>query len=377
MKTSRSASTPPEVSRLSRRREEPISGIVRLEAQPAPGEADDGEGVLFWYGATRIAKAENSRRYRIENRLERLPRARSFVGRWLPADLLEDVHTVIVLRPYLDRSTREQLDALRRRGIRLVADFDDLLFDCPLSDFPPAEKLFHRPRMALRLRAYRAGLGAFDAFTCSTEPIAEALRRLRPDAPVRTVPNVPSPCWIERGWDRYGHLAWRPGDPKVMRYLPGSPSHDRDFAVVEDVLAEFMRAHADVELEVVGYLKFRRSKFPRDRVRQRAKVRYDELPAILLSTWVNLVPLAPNVYSASRSALKFLEAAAFDVPTIATPSADLLRVADERVLAARSASDWRHHLELLGSEPGQARTAFRRTPRGARSERIQTRSTNS
>ena len=163
-----------------------------------------GDGVLFWYGAPHVAVAENSRRYRVTNRLEVLPAARSFVGRVIPAAMLAAVHTVVSLRPFVDSVALRQLARLRVAGIHLVADYDDLLFDCPLTDFPGADHLLRRLRIARRLETYRSSVQHFDAFTASTRPIAHALRAMRPDAAISVVPNQPSPAWVARGW-----ASWR------------------------------------------------------------------------------------------------------------------------------------------------------------------------
>jgi len=283
---------------------------------PEPAAFGQGEGLLFWYGAEHIARAENSRRYRIENRLAALPAARRFVGRRLPEAALSGVRLVLAVRPFIDSVARQEIDRLRARGVAVWADYDDLLFAGELDDLPNARKLWSRLRWKRRLPIYRAGLDAFDAFTCTTPPIAEALTRARPDKPVHLVPNVPSSRWIEQGWKRSGGLAWRPGLPRVLRYFPGSPSHDEDFAAVEDSLARLLTEVADLELEIVGYLNFQSRKFPRQRVRHRPKVPYDDLPSLLLPTWLNLVPLAPTPYSLARSNIKELEAEAFDVPSV-------------------------------------------------------------
>jgi hypothetical protein len=281
-----------------------------------PAVFGGGRGVLFWYGAEHVARAENSRRYRIENRLEHLSEARSYTGRQLPDRLLEGVRLVISVRPFVDRVARREFDRLRARGVSLWADYDDLLFDGSLDDFPNARRFWHRLRWRRRLPVYREGLDAFDGFTCTTAPIAEALSSACPDAEVHVVPNVPAPAWIERGWARYGHLAWRQGAPRVLRYFPGSPSHDEDFATVEDALVRLLHSVSDLELEIVGYLNFRQHRFPRGRVRHRPKVPYEELPRDLLPTWLNLVPLAPTPYSRARSTIKQQEAAAFGVPSV-------------------------------------------------------------
>jgi glycosyltransferase involved in cell wall biosynthesis len=306
-----------------------------------------GSGVLFWYGAPHVAVAENSRRYRIANRLQVLPAARSVVSRTIPEDMLAGVHTVVSLRPFVDSVALRQIARLRGVGIRLVADYDDLLFDCPPSDFPGADYLLRRLRIARRLETYRSSVHHFDAFTTSTWPIAHALRAIRPDAAISVVPNQPSPAWVARGWARYGACAWKPGDARIVRYLPGSPSHDRDFAMIEEALIAFLHLHTDVELEVVGYLKFHQRSFPPGRVRHLPKVDYELFPKVLLSTWINLVPLAPTVYSQARSALKLLEAAAFGVPSIATPSTDHARTAElpSPIHFAHTPAEWLEALD--------------------------------
>ncbi|HSC88983.1 MAG TPA: hypothetical protein VLC09_16990 [Polyangiaceae bacterium] len=281
-----------------------------------PDALADGEGLLFWYGATHIARAENSRRYRLENRLDQLPGARAFVGRDLSERALEGIDRVLVVRPFVDGPARRQLDALRRRGCRLWADYDDLLFDGELEQFPNASRFWQRMRLRRRLPVYRQGLDAFDAFTCSTEPIAEALRRLRPGVPVHVVPNVPSARWIANGWERYGTSAWSEGGPRVLRYFPGSPSHDEDFATVSATLAALLHQHPELSLEIVGYLRFDARPFPSERISHRPRVPHSELPELLLSTWLNLIPLAPTPYSLARSNIKELEASAFDVPSV-------------------------------------------------------------
>lgn len=282
---------------------------------PEPAAFGAGDGLLFWYGAEHVARAENSRRYRIENRLALLPEARVFVGRRLPPDVLRGVRVVLAVRPYVDRVARVEIREVRRRGIAVWADYDDLLFEGSLDDFPNARRFWARLRWRRRLPVYREGLAAFDGFTCTTEPIAEALRRARPDAPIELVPNVPSRRWIEDGWRRFVDRAWKPGDPLVLGYFPGSPSHDEDFAVVEETLARLLREFPELRLVVVGYLRFAREKFPADRLTVAPKVAYEDFPAMLLPTWLNLVPLADTPYSRARSDIKVLEAEAFDVPS--------------------------------------------------------------
>lgn len=336
------------------------TGLNREGALDAVSDGT-GDGVLFWYGAPHVAVALNSRRYRIDNRLERLPMARSFTGRTLPDEVLEGIHTVVSVRAYVDPKAAGQLARLRARGLHLIADYDDLLFACPPRDFPGYHQTLLKRRVVKKLDTYRSGLTHFDAFTASTTPIAEALRAARPDAPVATIPNRPSPAWFARGWSRFGDDRWQHGGPLVLRYLPGSPSHDHDFAVIADPMAEFLRRHDDVNFEVVGYLRFDSTHFPKGRVRHLAKVDYEAFAGVLVSTWINLVPLAPTVYSQARSALKILEAAGFGVPSIASPSVDNASVGGPSSLVtfARTPTEWLDALEAAYDETRSASAPVR------------------
>lgn len=135
-----------------------------------PAAFGAGEGVLFWYAAEHVARAENSRRYRIDNRLLGLPAARSHVGRTLPEAVLAGIRLVLCVRPFVDGVMRRELERLRARGLSIWADYDDLLFHGELADFPGAGRFWSRLRWRRRLPVYRGGLGGFDAFTCSTPP---------------------------------------------------------------------------------------------------------------------------------------------------------------------------------------------------------------
>lgn len=257
----------------------------------------------------------------------------------LPRAALAGKDVVLCARPAVDAKRAQVLGALRGQGLRLVADFDDLLFDCDPDDYPPiARGTRQRAVHELRLREYRQSLDHFDAFTVSTDSLAEHLRALRPGAPVHVVPNGVSPGWLRQGLMLY--RTWRPGDPKVIRYLPGSPTHDRDFAVIANPLRGFLREHGNVRLEVVGPLSFDGSGFPQDRVARRARVPFERFAELLGSSWVTLAPLARSEFNRCKSAIKFLEAAAFACPTVATPIPDILRHRDGGVLRADTEEDW-------------------------------------
>jgi len=225
----------------------------------------------------------------------------------------------------------------------LIADFDDLLF---------SRRATGLPKSALgsdgsRPDDYRSVLAWFDEFTASTEPLCERVSEVAPAAPVHCVPNGPSRLWIEQG--RALYRRWQPGDPKVIRYFSGSPSHDADLALVAEPLVAFLARHGDVSLELVGSFASDELPITGPRVKRIPWVRYDALPELLASAWLNLAPLSENDFNQCKSAIKLLEAGAFGCPTLASPNPDIdrHRRAGANVLLCPRAQDWAEALQAM------------------------------
>lgn len=259
----------------------------------------------------------------------------------LPPRLASTCRAILCVRPLVSAELHPVLTALRGHGVKLVADYDDLLFAGDVSGLPEsAGGAIAGSEKRERLAAYAAGLTAFDTFIVSTRALAAQLTRLKPDARVTVVPNGLSEAWLTQG--RALYRPFRPGDPKVIRYFAGSPSHDHDFVSIVEPLARFLEEHRDVRLDVVGPVSFDASRFPNGSVAALRSVSYDTLPGMLSSTWVNLAPLEPNAFNNCKSALKVLESGAFACPTLTSPNDDVLRHAElgAPVLLCRHPDDW-------------------------------------
>lgn len=305
-------------------------------------------GTWFWYEPSRIAEARASCRYRIGHIVAHLPGATAVLGSRLPSFRHVPIRTLCCIRPLATPRFEGVLDALRGRGVELVGDFDDLLFAGPVTGLPPwAGGVGAARNAASRPASYQAALALFDRFTVATRALARRIRDVRPDARVDIVPNGLSEAWVERG---ASCRSWRPGDDRVIRYVCGSPSHDDDFATIVPVLREMLVRHPSVRLEVLGPLRFDPRAFPPGRVSHHPALRpYDDLPAVLASSWVAIAPLAPTEYNECKSAIKLLESAAFGCPVLAAPNDDMRRHASAGapVLLCESATDWLAGLESL------------------------------
>jgi glycosyltransferase involved in cell wall biosynthesis len=254
------------------------------------------------------------------------------------------VDCAVVHRPRLGFAMWQLVRRLKRAGARLIADFDDLVFDEGYARYSPAVR---NGRSALwllqrRFREHHAAVRWFDHITVSTEALREHAQRCFPGKPVTVLHNA-----VHWHWRRGAHspAPWNAGD-RIITYLPGTRSHDRDFALIAEPLTRFLRAHPEVRLRVTGPVDFQLD-LPESRVLRAPKVPFAVYPQQFTGAWVNLAPLEDTPFNAAKSALKVLEAGYWGLPTLCSPNPDYARFADAGALVAPGPDAWVDWLERL------------------------------
>jgi hypothetical protein len=224
-------------------------------------------------------------------------------------------------RPRYSLIWRARLWWLRRQGTILLADVDDLIFDPALARHSPGvvNGLVSLAKTARQFAEHRTALQCFDRVTVSTGPLAEHVRGHLPQAAVRILPNAVHLSWLGANAERTAQ-SYSP----VVTYFPGTRSHDRDFAVYADGVANFLAAHREARLEVTGPLNFHLQARPGQ------VVRHEKMPFVNYAdhvrlAWVNLAPLEPTPFTRCKSALKVLETGFWGIPTVCSPLPDAER----------------------------------------------------
>jgi glycosyltransferase involved in cell wall biosynthesis len=104
-------------------------------------------------------------------------------------------------------------------------------------------------------------------------------------------------------------------------YFSGTPTHNNDFALVADALAQIMASDPRIVLRVVGFLdlppvlasyKHRIEVYPLQD--------FPNLQRLIGETEINLIPLQENTFTNCKSELKWFEAAAVGTISIASPT---------------------------------------------------------
>jgi glycosyltransferase involved in cell wall biosynthesis len=285
---------------------------------------------------------------------------RAHVDPRLAADLA--THDLLVLyRVPFSAWIAHLLGAARALGRATMFAVDDLIVSSTMADPAPLRRRTAEERAAWHdgVRRYRETMRACDVFLGTTPPLVEVAR-------VAGKPAYLHRCGLGIGELRQAtraraaagvRSARRPGAPR-LGYFSGTPTHDDDFATVAPVLLELLEHRTDLELAIGGTLT-RDARFARfdRRVRLHAWVPWTALPTLIAATDVNLAPLEwQDPFVAAKGAVKYLEAAAVGVPTVASPTEAFRHaiIHGETGMLAADASEWRAALVALLDDRARA-----------------------
>jgi len=239
------------------------------------------------------------------------------------ADLL------VICRTRYDHRVNHLVAAFRNRGKKVLYDTDDLVFnldyvhlliktlDIDVSDQSLWNHWF----------AYLGRLGATlklcDGAITTNDYLARQIQEFA-KLPVTIVPNFMNREQLELS-DRVfeAKQGLRPDGNEYIHfgYFSGSPSHNRDFALVAPALESALEEDPRLAVVVVGYIEAGPGlKRFGDRVTRFPFTDYVNLQRLIGSVEYNLMPLQHNVFTYSKSELKYFEAAVVGTQSIASPT---------------------------------------------------------
>jgi len=298
-----------------------------------------------------------SLRYRAHNVIEALTLQgveAMFVPEEDAAARLADVlaHDLIV---FVRRSWNPTIKALvqiaQQAEIPVVFDLDDFLFDPWILPYIDSARGASAADALHGIKDFRTTLEFCDYYTGTTRFLVEKVAALnKPGWVIRNGLNVTQLDLCRALLERPPQA---PADGAVrIGYFSGTMTHQLDFRVAYPALVRILREFEQVRLIVVGELDLHL--FPgldpfHGQIEQRPCVDWRDLPAVIASVAINIVPLEINPFTEAKSNLKYYEAAALKVPTIASPTevfVSSIRHGGTGMLAA-SDEDWYQALKLL------------------------------
>lgn len=300
-------------------------------------------------------------RYRVANMLEALDPLPDIGASWFTeAELLHvegivNAADVIVLARCKYSVRFARLVALARaKGKRVLFDIDDLVFDTQYV-LAVLNHLGHSSDEAdldywfADYGRYGALLRLCDGVIVTNEFLATRVRDFAP-LPAAVVPNFMNGAQLAYSAPIRVHKfsAECKRDGRIhLGYFSGSPTHNRDFELLQTAVLRLMAQDSRVILRVVGQLdlndRFARYK---DRVEVFPMQDVLNLQRLIAEVEINLVPLRNNVFTNCKSELKFFEAAAIGTVTVASPTFAFAAAIEDGVTGFLTAAhNWYETLE--------------------------------
>jgi glycosyltransferase involved in cell wall biosynthesis len=189
---------------------------------------------------------------------------------------------------------------------------------------------------------------AADLVTVSTAYLARMVEKL--GRPSLVIPNSINAEQLRVAAD-IAVPSLRCGGHVRIAYLSGSPTHQKDFRVCENVLLALLARHSQVRFRLVGYLDLGPHwERYQDRVEQIGFLSAADMLRCLGEVDINLAPLElGNPFCEAKSELKFFEAGLAGVPTVASATETFVAAIEDGVsgFVARDVVEWQNALELL------------------------------
>lgn len=315
----------------------PISYVAPWTLQPLDQRID-----ALRRGRTRIAwlyeRPDTSTfRYRCFNPQATLRAERPDIGcAWFELadeaalwEVIPTLDVLVIARVRYNRSLARVIMHARAANVRIMFDCDDLVFDTRYVHLL-LDTLDQDTRPEAAWDTWFAMIGRIeatarlcDAGLTTNAFLADRLQQIVP-GPVSVIPNYFEPeqeavsrrlldAKVKAGFSGDGHV--------TIGYFSGTPTHNRDLAVASPAIARLMQADPMVSLRIVGFLDDSGplAAFP-GRVELVPLQDYLNLQRVIAEVDINIAPLQDNPFTNCKSELKFFEAAAVGVWTIATPT---------------------------------------------------------
>lgn len=230
----------------------------------------------------------------------------------------------------------EQLQAAqcymaKKHGKLLIYDLDDNYLDLPPSN-PVYEKFFKNYegqgiKPSRNHATLTAALSFADALTVSTEPLKERMQKHMKEAfgldkPVYVIPNM-------NDLNDFNFKPAKKHGNKVVIGYQGSTSHKEDLLMVLPSVRKVMERHSNVYLEILGAIDKKNldeyfngwdmKLLERVAMIPSTKLFRDYPKVLAQQKWdIGIAPLVDTAFTRSKSHIKWLEYAAYQIPCVAS-----------------------------------------------------------
>lgn len=297
-------------------------------------------------------------RYRVYNMIQALGLSRqgTSAGYFHQGDLgslgkvIDLCDVLVVCRSRYRHELNQAITRARSRGKPVFFDIDDMVFDADYAHLVvhTLDQDLNHPDVWDYWFAYMGRIGATmrlcDETITTNDYLAAQIRNFT-ERPVSIIPNFLNREQMEisrRIFEMKRSQGFERNHEFHLGYFSGTPTHNKDFAIISDALLELLSENPHIIIRIVGFMDI---EGPLQRFSSRIE-RYPlqdfvNLQRLIGEVEINLMPLQDNEFSNCKSELKYYEAGIVGTLSIASPVHNYvkaIRDGDNGYLA--SAHEW-------------------------------------
>ena len=302
-------------------------------------------------------------------------------------ELMDEVDVLVVVRSKYTARLDHLISVARSRGVRVLFDCDDLVFEPALAtmitttldqdmrhDSAEGDELWNV--WFGYLSRIRTTMELCDGFISTNQLLVDEAREVT-GLPGSVVPNFLTSEQVDYSLElvaaRTAQGSTRDGRLHIG-YFSGTPTHNKDFAIVHGALRDILLAHPEVVVRLVGFLELKGTALApfADRIEWVPFTDFLNLQRLIAETEINIAPLQDNRFTNCKSELKFFDAGAVGIPTLASPTFTARNAitdgVDGRIVANH---EWYSAIEELVADYGTTGVAMGRAAHATVLDRYQ------
>lgn len=293
-------------------------------------------------------------RYRVDHQIEQLRSAGLFTDRVnyedLKLDKLKYYRGFIFYRCPITPTVEEFIKVAKEENKTTFFDIDDLVIDRKYTDTIQFVKDMKKEDKAIYddgVERMRKTLLMCDYLITSTEGLKEELNQYNKEVYINR--NVASEKMVELS--KKAIKEKEEHNDIIMGYLSGSITHNPDLELIKPVLMKLLKKYDNLKLKLVGEIDLPEDlKTFKEQIIIEPFVDWKNLPKIIASLDINLVPLEKSVFNEAKSENKWVEAALTKTVTIASNVGafkQMIKNGEDGILAENNEKSWEKELEKL------------------------------
>lgn len=297
-------------------------GLGTAERQDDAPSSREHVDVLFVNGCG--ASVIHPARYRVFHQIEQLELVGVSCGVVFYCDLqpqdVDSADAVVLFRCPVTDPIKKAVKRAHEQGKTVFFDVDDLVIDTKYTDdLPFVRNMTTEDKRVFDDGVMRTGetLTLCDAAIVSTPTLQAELSKVVDRVFVNR--NVASRKMVELSDDAIANRKKRRGDDVILGYFSGSLTHNADFAMISEAVAEVLSKRPNVRLSIVGVSALPTCLAPfEDRVLRNEYVDWQGLPELIATADINLAPIEDTLFNRAKSENKWVDASLVLVPTVAS-----------------------------------------------------------